>query len=135
MSDAGEMLPPSAETTDQDKRLRCDQLVLPAILEDPADYAWLLAMFLSTLIPTAVHMALALYALGPVLLATRVRNVVAGWARASNEDLLQRAAASLSLGLWLAIVCTITLLIGERAVWLLAGEIGLLKTIAAILAY
>ena len=134
-SDAGEVLPPFAEATGQDTRTLCEHLVLPAILDNPADYAWLLAMFLSTLIPTAMHMALALYALGPVLLATRVRHVVAGWSRASNEDLLQRAAASLSLGLWLAMVCTITLLIGERAVWLLAGEIGLLKTIAAILAY
>lgn len=89
------------------------------ILENPTRYSWLLVTFGSTLLPTALHLCLALFALGPALLSAPVRRNLVHWTRAADGDGLMRLGAALALGLWLAVVATVVLLVADTSVGLL----------------
>lgn len=89
------------------------------ILENPARYSWLLITFGSTLLPTLLHLCLALFALGPALLSAPIRRSLAYWTRAAGQDGLMRLGAAFALGLWLALVATVVLMALDSAVGLL----------------
>ena len=86
----------------------CSDPIIQDMSESPKDYLWLILIFGSTLLPTVLHLGLALFALGPAILGSNIRNSVASWARASAHDPFLRGAAALFFALWLSVVVTVT---------------------------
>ena len=76
------------------------------IRQTPGDYWWLYATFLSTLLPTAVHLVIALFAIGPALLVGGLRNWLAGMMETSEAHFLKRLCSVAILSGWMAVVIT-----------------------------
>ncbi|MEM1385335.1 MAG: hypothetical protein AAGG06_17045 [Pseudomonadota bacterium] len=81
-------------------------------LQEAPSYGWLYATFLSTLIPTALHLMVAVWAVGPALLGVRSRSTLASWLDHGEGHFLKREGGLLILALWtaFAIALPVTLL-------------------------
>lgn len=77
-----------------------------AIRSDPAAYWWLYATFLSTLLPTAIHLAIVPFALGPALMVGGLRGWLADAIEKSARHYPLRLGASLLLAAWFAVSLT-----------------------------
>ena len=86
------------------------------IRQTPGDYWWLYATFLSTLLPTALHLIIALFALGPALLVDPVRKWLANMMETSEAHFLKRLCSVAILSFWMAVVITGPVVL---AAWLL----------------
>ncbi|MEM7319322.1 MAG: hypothetical protein AAF408_09910, partial [Pseudomonadota bacterium] len=76
------------------------------IRADPSQFQWLYATFLTTLLPTLLHLSCVLVACGPVILL-RLRGPLARWVDGSGKNWLVRQPANLILSLWLAFSLTL----------------------------
>ena len=95
-----------------------DPGLFAAIRADPHGYWWLYATFLSTLLPTALHLVIALFAVGPALMFNNWRVAVAGWMESCEKHFLKRLGSSAILALWLALAITLpAALIGQAYDW------------------
>jgi len=110
----------------------CSEPILNDIQGQPMSYLWLIMIFGSTLLPTLLHLGLALFALGPALIGPRTRTIVSGWARAAETDPFLRGGAALFFGLWLAVVVTITVSIAWWAGSVMRGVFSLVAHLMGI---
>ncbi len=80
----------------------CVRPLLSQLIQDPLKHAWLIAVFASTLLPTALHLGFAVFAFAPALLGRSISSKVSRLIREAEDDLLARAGASIALGAWLS---------------------------------
>ena len=70
------------------------------IANNPHDFWWLYATFFSTLLPTAIHVLIALFAIGPALLVMGGRAWLANWLETSGDHFYKRLVSVGTLALW-----------------------------------